>query len=110
MILQQLRWSYGHLRQMRSMQKAVQLSNCIQCEKFSLLYIIRVWTSFFKKMLWYNVICHVFKVDIKICLNYFIKEIEFAIVYSLSIHYLECCMMSVCNRKVTTLFLAFTAS
>ena len=55
-------------------------------------------------MLWYNVICHVFKVDIKICLNYFIKEIEFAIVYSLSIHYLEYCMMFVCNRKVTTLF------
>ena len=26
MILQQLRWSYGHLQQMRSMQKAVQLS------------------------------------------------------------------------------------
>ena len=25
MILQQLRWSYGHLQQMRSMQKAVQL-------------------------------------------------------------------------------------
>ena len=31
MILQQLGWSYGHLRQMQSMQKAVQLTTfCVK--------------------------------------------------------------------------------
>ena len=51
-------------------------------------------------------------VDIKIryCINYFNKEIEFAIVYSLSIDHLEYYIMFVCNRKVTTLLLAFTDS
>ena len=34
MILQQLGWSYGHLRQMQSMQKAVQLTTfCVKSKK-----------------------------------------------------------------------------
>ena len=34
MILQQLGWSYGHLRQMQSMQKAVQLTTfCVKTKK-----------------------------------------------------------------------------
>ena len=34
MILQQLRWNYGHLRQMQSMQKAVQLTTfCVKSKE-----------------------------------------------------------------------------
>ena len=32
MIFQQLGWSYGHLRQMQSMQKAVQLTTFCVCK------------------------------------------------------------------------------
>ena len=48
MILQHLGWSYGHLRQMQSMQKAVQLTTlCVKSkEKYT--------CSFFKKMLYYK--------------------------------------------------------
>ena len=40
MILQQLGWSYGHLRQMQNMQKAVQLT--IFCVKSKEKYKINV--------------------------------------------------------------------
>ena len=47
MILQQLRWSYGHLQQMQSMQKAVQLTTCCakskekyKCSFFFKFYLI----------------------------------------------------------------------
>ena len=43
MILQQLGWSYGHLRQMQSMQKAVQLTT------FSVNSKEKHTCSFFKK-------------------------------------------------------------
>ena len=43
MILQQLGWSYGHLRQMQSMQKAVQLTTfCVKSKE-------KYQCSFFKK-------------------------------------------------------------
>ena len=60
MILQQLGWNYCHLRQMQSMQKAVQLTTfCVKSkEKYK--------CSFFKKNAIVYVICHVFMVDIKI--------------------------------------------
>ena len=45
MTLQQLGWSYGHFRQMQSMQKAVQLTTfCVKCKE-------NYQCSFFKKML-----------------------------------------------------------
>ena len=60
MILQQLGWSYGHLRQMQSMQKAAQLTTfCVKSkEKYK--------CSFFKKC---NSICDkscIYGIDIKI--------------------------------------------
>ena len=59
MILQQLEWSYGHLRQMQSMQKAVQLTTfCVNSkEKYKCSFLLNVIVY---------VICHVFMVDIKI--------------------------------------------
>ena len=43
MILQQLGWSYGHLRQMQSMQKAVQLTTfCVKSkEKYKYCFFFK---------------------------------------------------------------------
>ena len=59
MILQQLGWSYGHFRQMQSMQKAVQLTTfCVKSkEKYQC-------SLFYKNAIVY-VICHVFMIYIK---------------------------------------------
>ena len=56
MILQQLGWSYGHRRQMQSMQKAVQLTTFCLRSKY------KYKCSFFKKkaiVYHVHVICHV---------------------------------------------------
>ena len=68
--------NYGHLWQMQSMQKAVQLTTFYVKSKE------KNKCSFFQKNAIVYVIWHVFMVDLKIwyCRNYFNKEVEFAIV------------------------------
>ena len=59
MILKQLGWSYGHFRQMQSMQKAVQLTTfCVKSKE-------KYQCSLFLKNAIVYVICLVFMVYIK---------------------------------------------